>query len=170
MRLTGRIRGRVPLLITACACLAPSALPAEALGAPSVAIIVNEQNSASDLSTTEVTQILALQRQFWKDGRRIVLILPAPGSEARDVILVTIYHRPEDAIRKEWARKLFAGEIAALPSVAKSAAAAAAIVKQVPGAIAIVLSTEVQPGVKALAIDAKRPGEDGYPLAAADTP
>lgn len=157
-------------LMTACACIGPSAFAADPLVTPGAAIIVNEANGVSDLSTWELIEILTLKKQFWKDGRKIVLMLPPPGSAARRVLLERIYHRSDEEIRKDWSRRLFAGEIPAVPSVAKSAAAAMAIVKQLPGAISIVLSTELEPGVKTLAIDARRPEDAGYPLSAAVRP
>jgi hypothetical protein len=46
----------------------------------------------------------------------------------------------------------------------------ASLVRDIPGAIALVPASKVPPGVKVLRIDGKRPGEPGYPLVASVAP
>jgi hypothetical protein len=141
-------------------------VPSQALEAERtpVAIIVNASNHAPDPSLTELRAILTLERQFWPGGDRVVLVLPRSGSPERETLLSRIYGTSESGLRKRWVEKLFAGQIPAIPSVAPSAARAAALVQQSPGAIAAVNADEVPAGVRVLAIDGKKTGERGYPL------
>lgn len=164
-------RGLVPILLlgtAGAAAVSVRALPAEEIGAePGVAVIVNPANNCPDPTLQEVHAILTLQRQFWKDGRRIVLILPASGSFEKSVLLEKVYRRTDAELRKDWARRLFAGEIPAVPTSLRSADALFAAVRRSPGAIAIVpASAAIPPGVRVLAIEGKRPGQPGYPLSA----
>lgn len=135
-----------------------------------VAIIVNQANRTPDPDLVELVELFTLREQFWKDGRRVVLILPVPGTTARIILLEKAYRRSESELRKDWARRLFAGEIPALPSVARSIEAAASFVKQSTGAISAVPASAIPQGVRVLVISGKRPGEKGYPLAAPANP
>ena len=135
-----------------------------------VAIIVHPENHAPDPTLQDLRAILTLERQFWNDGRRIVILLPASGSAERRVLLRTIYRLADADLRKLWARKLFAGEITAIPMTVRASEAAAAGVKESPGAIAAVPAGEVPPGVRVLLINGKHPGESGYPLTLEEAP
>ncbi len=129
-----------------------------------LAVIVNPANNSPDPSFEELQLILRMERQFWKDGRRVVLILPAGGSAEKDLLLEKVYHTTDAELRHDWARRLFAGEIPAVPSTLRTSEALVAAVKRAPGAIAVVPAASVGQGVRILAVGGKRPGEQGYPL------
>jgi hypothetical protein len=129
-----------------------------------VAIIVNPKNTASDPSLGELRALFTLERQFWPDGHRVVLLLPPSGSVERQALLTRVYGTSESELRKRWVAKLFAGQIPAIPSVVPASERVAALVQQSRGAIAAVRAHEVPPGVRVLAIDGKRAGDPGYPF------
>ena len=132
-----------------------------------VAVIVNPANACPDPTFEEIRAILTLERQFWKDGKRIVLILPPGGSAEKQVLLNRVYRQTDADLRKTWARRLFAGEIPAVPTSLRTSEALIGAVRHSPGAIAVVpASAAVPPGVRVLAISGKHPGEPGYPLSA----
>jgi len=159
------LRWAVMLPILAGVCLWVSPVRSEAHAASEgMAVIVNSENGCADPSFEELRSILTLERQFWKDGRRIVLILPPSGSAQKQVLLDRVYHQTDAQLRNGWARRLFAGEIAAVPTSLRTTEALVGAVRKSPGAIAVVPASQVPQGVRVLAVGGKRPGQAGYPL------
>lgn len=148
-----------------CALLLVTFVP-DARGEPpqGVAVIVNPKNGGTAPSRAELRSVALLERQFWPDGTRVVLLLPPGGSLEKRVLLQRVYEMSEEELRAHWRSQLFAGRIAAIPSVVRSSEAAAAAVKQSHGAIAFVRAADVPPGVRVLTIDGKQPSDPGYPL------
>jgi hypothetical protein len=132
-----------------------------------VAVIVNRANTSPDPTLADLQAIFTLHKQYWQDGKRVVLILPPAGSEARNALLQKIYHRTDAQLRKDWARRLFAGEIPAVPTSLRNVPALVGAVAHSPGAIAVVpAGTSVPANVRIVAVDGKLPGEPGYALTA----
>ena len=130
-------------------------------------VIVNRSNTSPDPTLDDLRAILNLERQFWKDGKRVVLLLPSAGSPAKELLLKQIYHRTDDQLRKDWARRLFAGEIPAVPTSLRSVEALVGAVAHSPGGVSVVPASSALPeSVRVLAVDGKRPGQTGYPLSA----
>lgn len=144
--------------------LPPASFAGETV-AGDVAIIVNAANTAADISLGDLQAILKLEKQFWSDGKRVVLLLPASGSPAKNLLLKKVYHRTDVQIRQDFARRLFAGDIPAVPTTLRSVEAQIAAVTHSAGAITAVPSGTVLPAnVRILTVDGKRPGEPGYGL------
>lgn len=130
-----------------------------------VALIVHPSNPRSEISAAEVARILRLERQHWEPGHRIYLILQASGTPEKDVVLKRVYRMTDAELKEFWLGKLYRGEIASFPRIAHSNAEARRIVSQAPNAIGFVDAAALDPGVKALRINGRRPGEPGYLLA-----
>ena len=164
----GRLRLAVPVvLVLAKAAAAGSGSEVateESRDETAVAVIVNSVNSCPDPTLLELHEILSLRQQFWKDGKRVILILPTGGSVEKCVLLKTVYHTSDDTLRRDWAQRLFTGEIAAVPSSLRSPDARIGAVRHSAGAVSVVRASEVPPGVRVLLINGKRPGEPGYPI------
>lgn len=135
-----------------------------------LAVIVHPKNPVSDLKLREARQIMKLDKQFWKEGQRVELFLPARNSEARAVMLDKVYDMSDEALRKYFVGKVYSGEIPREPSVARSTKAAGTLVSRSEGAISVIPASEVPADVKVLSIDGKKPGEEGYPLVGEVTP
>jgi hypothetical protein len=136
----------------------------ESRGKGAVAVIVHASNPCPNPTLLELRDILTLRQQFWKDGKRVTLILPASGSREKCVLQKTVYRSNDDRLRRDWAQRLFTGEIPAVPSSLRSPEARIGAVKHSAGAISVVPAADVTPDVRVLIIDGKRPGEAGYPL------
>ena len=96
-----------------------------------------------------------------------MLLLPPTGSGTKRLLLERIYHRTDPQLRQDWARRLFAGEIPAVPTTIRSVEAQVAAVAQSGGAItAVPAGTALPASVRVIAVDGKRPGEQGYRLSA----
>ena len=130
-----------------------------------VVVIVHKENKVADPTLKELRALLLLDRQFWPDGSRVVLIRRPTTSAEEKTLLRELYSMTEDKLRKYWTGRLFRGEIPALPSIVRAGPAAVAAVSKDRQAISVVLSTDVEDGVRTLSIDGKRPEDKGYPLA-----
>lgn len=137
---------------------------AEAPVAP-IAVIVHEQVPVDQLSLTELRQVFLGERLFWTKDLTITLLVPSRGTSERKVLLDKIYQqRSEAQFRHHWINKLFSGDARSNPKISGSPRMSASLVREIPGAIALVPADRIPPGVKVLRIDGRAPGEAGYPL------
>lgn len=130
-----------------------------------LAVIVHPQKEVSEVSAAELREMILMERQHWKGGGRIYLILPQSGSPEKDVLLKRVLKMTEEQLRRHYLAKLYGGEIAAFPSVARSGTSALRTVSLAPNAIAVVDAGGLDPSVKVLRIQGRRPGDAGYLLA-----
>lgn len=139
------------------------AAPAQA--AVPIAVIVHEQVQVDDLPLSELRRIFLGERLFWTGDLTITLLVPPHGSRERAVLLDKVYERRSEAEYKHyWINKLFDEETQTVPKITGSPRMSASLVREIPGAIALVPANRIPRGVKVLRIDGKQPGEAGYPL------
>ena len=132
-----------------------------------IAVIVHEQVPVDDLSLPELRQIFLGERQSWSRELKVTLLLPPRGTPERQVLLKQIYQqRSEVQVQHYWINRLFGDEVQAGPKITGSNEMSASLVREIPGAIALVPAHRIPQGVKILRIDGKKPGEAGYPLVA----
>ena len=158
----GSRRGALVML----AVLSAAAPAARAQQQPStdVAIVVRPDVPVDNLTFQEVRELLMGDRQFWKPGLRVSLLMRAPATRERDVILKVVYRMGESEFRRYWIEKVFRAEAQAGPKIVYSNEAATELVASIPGAVAFVDATQVPKGLKVLRIDGALPGEKGYRL------
>jgi hypothetical protein len=149
-----------------CGTLAAPPPVSTAAGRTAIAIIVNRENEVPDPSLSELRAMFTLERQFWPDGRRIVLLLPPNNSTPRAVLLRQVYAMSDFELRKYWVGQLFRGAIPSIPSILPSIEAMTAAVRDSKGSMSAVPASVVMPGVRVLRIDGKSPRDPGYPLTA----
>jgi hypothetical protein len=138
--------------------------PAAAAGAP-IAVIVHGQVPVDDLSLAELRRVFLGERLFWTRELMVTLLVPCRGTQERKVLLDKIYQqRSEAQFQHHWINKLFDDGAQIAPKITGSPRMSASLVREIPGAIALVPVDRIPPGVKVLRIDGKNPGEAGYPL------
>lgn len=130
-----------------------------------LAVIVHSQKGVSEVSAADLREMILMERQHWKGGARIYLILPPSGSPEKGVLLTRVLNMTEEQLRRHYLGKLYGGEIAAFPSVAPSGTAAMRTVSLAPNAIALVDAGGLDSSVKVLRVQGRRPGDAGYLLA-----
>jgi ABC-type phosphate transport system substrate-binding protein len=136
----------------------------EARQAP-IAVIVHEDVPVEELSLPELRRIFRGERPFWAADLTITLLAPPRGSREREVLLGKMYERGSEAEYKRfWIKKLFDKEGQTAPKITGSPQMSASLVREIPGAIALVPADRIPRGVKVLRIDGRSPGEAGYPL------
>ena len=129
-----------------------------------VAIVVRPDVPVDNLSFNDLRKLLLGDRQFWNSGLRVTLLISAPGSRERDVVLKTIYQMSEAQFRQYWIAKVFRAEAASGPRIVYSSEMAAELATSIPGAVAFVDMGQVPKGLKVLKIDGRLPGDRDYPL------
>ncbi len=129
-----------------------------------VAVVVRPDVPVDNLTFQEVRQLLLGERQFWTPGLRVSLLMRAPATRERDVVLKTVYRMTEAEFRRYWIEKVFRAEAQSGPKIVYSNESATELVASIPGAVAFVDATQVPKGLKVLRIDGRLPGEKGYPL------
>jgi hypothetical protein len=130
-----------------------------------IAVIVHAQVPVDELSLPELRRIFLSERLVWPDGLTIQVLTPPRNSPERKVLLNKIYGRRSEAQYQQYlVNKLFEGAAPVLPKITSSNEMSASLVREIPGAIALVPANKIPPGVKVLRIDGKKPGERGYGL------
>ncbi|HEY0674197.1 MAG TPA: hypothetical protein VGD27_18120 [Longimicrobiales bacterium] len=151
-------------LVVACSTFAPHALRAQRTESVPVAIVVHPSTRIDNLSFDELRRYFRGDRQFWPDGSRVTLLVRAPVSQERKLVLQKIYRMSEDAFRQYWIAKMFRAEVASGPKIVYSSEMARELVTAIPGAIGFMPANSVGSGVKVIRIDNRLPYDRGYPL------
>jgi len=136
-------------------------------GAPldsGVVIVVNPSVPVNDLSFSEVRRIFLGERQFWSSSLRISLLMRAPATRDREVLLKTVYEMSEAQFRQHWIGKVFRAEATGTPQMFYSDEEIFGALAAIPGSIAAVETARVPRGLKVIRIDGHLPGEPGYRL------
>src|SRR5437016_3143798 len=132
--------------------------------ATDVAIVAHPDVPLDNLSFADLRKLLLGDRQFWTSNVRVTLLIRAPVSRERDVLLTKIYQMSEAQFRQYWIGKVFRAETSGGPKIVYSNDMAASLVGSIPGSVAFVDAAQIPKGLKVLKIDGKAPGEKGYPL------
>lgn len=152
------------LMLAVSVCLAAQLLTGQVRRSADLAVVVNSDIRATDISLTDLRRIYRGERQYWTAKEPIVLLVQAAPSRERQVVLKVICRMTEVEYRQYWIARIFRAEVATAPKQVSSNAVVNELLTELPGTIAIVDSREVRPGLKILKVDGMLPGETGYPL------
>lgn len=129
-----------------------------------VAIVVHRDTVVDDLSMEALRSIFLADQQFWDDRTRISLLVRAPQSAERDLVLDRIYRMSEAQFRQYWIAKMFRAEVPRGPKIVFSTDMTLELVVAIPGSISFIPAGQVSDQVKIVSIDGKLPGDPDYPL------
>jgi hypothetical protein len=126
-----------------------------------VAVVVNPGNALADLSLDKLRRLFLGQARTFPTGQhaRLARYTPAAATFDRDALGL----QPE-IVRSRWMALIFRGEVTAVPTDLSSVDDVKQFVRSHPDAIAFMPAAQVDPSVKVLAIDGKRPSDAGYVL------
>jgi ABC-type phosphate transport system substrate-binding protein len=141
-----------------------TAVAQEIVATSTTAIVVHKDTEIDNLSLSELRNIFLANQQFWPNRTRIILLVRAPKSEERDLILNTIYQMDEAQFRQYWIAKMFRAEVPRGPKIVFSTNMMLELVIAIPGSISFVNADEVTDDVKVVRIDGKLPSDPDYPL------
>ena len=126
--------------------------------AKQMAVIVNQGNSAQDLTTAEIIKIFKCDTRKWLNGVNITVVVRDPSTPEMELLLSRIYRIPPEDLRS-----FIAAHKDAIMIVDSNEAMLNAI-HTIPGAIGLVDVFLINKEVKVLKIDGKLPVEYGYIL------
>jgi ABC-type phosphate transport system substrate-binding protein len=152
------------LLLAASVFPATQAFSQEDVVRSPLAIVVHKDSKVRDLSLQELRNIFLANKQFWDDRSRIILLVRAPKSDERDLVLNTIYQMDEAQFRQYWIAKMFRAEVPRGPKIVFSTDMTRDLVVAIPGSISFINAKDVTDDIQVLRIDGKLPADDGYPL------
>lgn len=128
-----------------------------------VAVAVYADNPASALSLAELRKIFTGEKRNWPGGATIKLVVRAPGSHER-AVLMKLLRMSESDYKQHWVAQVLRGEASGEPIVVPSVGMQREALITFPGAITLVDADDLKPGMKVLKIDGHLPGEPEYPL------
>lgn len=126
-------------------------------------MVVNPKNPVNDITKSELRKIFAGEKRTWARGVSIKLVVRAPGSLER-VVLLRLLGMSESEYKQYWIAQVFHGEAQAEPVALFSNGMQKEAIAAFPGAIALVTLGDVKPGMKVIKVDGHSPGEPGYSL------
>ena len=145
------------------ASLAPAADPR-----PEFAVVASPDVPVENLSMTDLRKLFLGDRQFWSSNLRVSLLVRSPVARERAVVVWTICKMSEAQFGQHWIGKVMRADCTTSPRLFPSNQAAIDLVRNMPGAIAIVNAAQVPKGMKILSVEGKAPGQAGYKLQIAE--
>jgi ABC-type phosphate transport system substrate-binding protein len=138
------------LLLVAAVLLAGGALVLRraAAAGEEVDVIVNTANTIGELTPDNAKKVFMGDKTSWPSGRRVTILMLAPGQPERAVVLRQIYKMSEDEYQQYFTQATFAGKVSAPPKDIVSAAQMKQAVAANPGAIGYVKKEDVDDSVK----------------------
>ena len=130
-----------------------------------LAVIVNKSNPTENLSTDELREYFLSERTSWPTKQKVRAVMIAPGRPERAALLqVALDMRREQDYQAHFLRAKFTEQALEQPRELQSAADVLRFVSNVPGALAYLPASEVDPSVKVVRVDGLAPGDPGYKL------
>lgn len=134
-----------------------------------LAALVNPKNPEVDLTRGALTNLFRAETRYWRNGRRVEILLPRSGSPERDFLLENVYRMSEAELKRYWIELIYRNKITAPPKVMPSAAVLQVVLGKQDGGIGLVPAEDVRAeGVTVAKVDGKKPGDDGYWLRVPD--
>ena len=128
-----------------------------------VAVVVNPENPASNLTIPELRKLFAGEKRSWAGGLSVKLIVRAPGTPEPEVLL-KLLGVSENEYKQYWASRVMRGEAQSEPLVLPSLGMQREAMGLFDGVITLVAAENVKPGMKVVKVNGRMPGEAGYPL------
>ena len=115
-----------------------------------VDVIVNKANTVDDLPIADAKKVFMGDKTTWPSGKRVTILMLAPGLPERADVLRLIYKMSEDEYGQFFTAAAFAGKVAAPPKDVGSAAQMKQAVAANPGAIGYLKKEDLDDTVKAV--------------------
>ena len=129
-----------------------------------LAVIVNVNNPLLNVSLEDLRKYFLLERKFWPNGLKVAPFLCPSESVEQQILLDKLFQMSSAELRKYWVAKLFSGQIAAIPTVARNSGMATAVVAKSESAIAVMVAGNLPAGVRCLTVNGRTPMDPDYPL------
>ena len=141
------------------------AVPAIA-GDDDLVVVVNKSNSVDNVTKAQLKKMILGEQPSWSGGKKVTVILRAPGQPERDGVLRSVCGMSEDDFNQSWMRASFNGTTAAPPKSLATGAAVRQSVAAVAGAVGFLRVADVDETVKAITVDGIAAGQPDYKIKA----
>jgi periplasmic binding family protein len=131
--------------------------------AEDIAVVVNSNNPATNISLGDLRKIFAGAKRTWPGGQPIKLITRSSGCPERNALL-KLLAMSESEYKQYWRAQVFRGEADAEPLIVPSVGMQKEALNVFAGGITLVNVREVKPGMKVVKVDDLLPGESRYAL------
>jgi phosphate transport system substrate-binding protein len=125
-------------------------------------VVVNKSNPVENLTKAQLRKIVMGDQAAWSAGKKVTVILRAPGQPNRAGVLRSICGIAEDDFTQHQMQASFNGDASNPPKVVASDEAVRSAVAAQPGAIGFLLAADVNDSVRAVTVDGVAAGQDGY--------
>lgn len=155
-----------PASLLAAALIAQSPPTGVASPAPSpvLAVVVAKDSPLQDLSLADLRRLFLAEPMTDAAGTRLVPVNQPTGTGERTAFDRAVLGMSPDEVGRFWIDRKIRGQ-GAVPR-AVSALLVQRLCARLPGTVAYVRSDRLEPGVRALRIGGRLPGQPGYPLPA----
>jgi len=124
-----------------------------------IAVVVHPSNSLEELSLDKLRRLFLGQAKTFPAGGHARLAVLQSSAPAFDRAALGLQ---PDIVRSRWMAAIFRGEATSIPTELPTADDVKRFVREHPDAIAYIPASQVDAGLKAIAIDGHRPGDAGY--------
>ena len=128
-----------------------------------VAVVVSIRNPVNNLTGADLRKVFNGERRSWTVGLPIKIVVRGPGTREREALLKLLGMK-ETEYKQYWIAQVFRGEVDAEPITLPSVGMQLEALALFPGAITLVDSSDLKPGMKVLSVDNHLPNQAGYPL------
>jgi len=153
-RASRRGRRRIARLVLLVVAALFGALAAQA---GEIVALTHPSNDQTSLVMDDLRLMYSASRRQWPDRTPVLLIVPPPGSPAMDFLVKRVLRKPsEDDVSRFYVKMVYQQKITSPPKQL-STAEAVALVRSVPGALALAERSEVAgaSGVQVIPIEAR---------------
>jgi ABC-type phosphate transport system substrate-binding protein len=139
-------------------------LPPAAAADDDLAVVVNKGNTVDNLTKAQLRKILLGEQPSWPGGKKVSVVLRAPGQAEREGVLRSICGMSEDDFAAHLMHASFNGDAASPPKAMATGEAVRSLVGILPGGIGFLRTADVNESVRAVMVDGLAAGQDGYKI------
>ena len=143
-------------------CLSALLAPVAGAAEDDLAVVVNKTNPVDNLTKAQLRKIILGDQPAWSAGKKVTIILRAPGQPDRAGVLRSVCGMGEEDFTQHQMQASFNGEGGNAPKVVATGEAVRTAVATLPGAIGFMRADEVNDSVRAVTVDGVAAGQDGY--------
>ncbi len=142
-------------------------VPLTAAAEDDLAVVVNKSNPVENLTKAQLRKIVLGEQAAWSAGKKVIVVLRAPGQPDRVGILKTVCGMGEDDFSQHQMQASFNGDASNPPKVVATDEAVRNMVAAQPGAIGFLRVADINDSVRAVTVDGVTAGQDGYKVKSA---
>ena len=143
-----KIRWVVSLLVSGVWAFASS----DVRSSETYSVVAHQDGAPERMSAGQLKTIFKEQKQRWDDRSKILLVMLKPSTKGGSGIIEGIFDMDGNAWNKYWLVQVFRGR-GTPPKYFSSERVLQTYVAETPGAIGIVTSSSIDPGLRSVAID-----------------